>query len=137
MSYAEVYENTFDDFSEMAIQFGYLALFSPIYPLAPLLALGNNIVELRVDATYLCYMVRRPRWEVMEDIGNWFTVFQTIGFLAVITNATMITFVGQQMADTEEEKVGGLAARMENWQLWAVAVGVEHAGQYPPRLQYH
>ena len=30
MSYAEIYENTFDDFSEMAIQFGYLALFSPV-----------------------------------------------------------------------------------------------------------
>eukprot|EP01048_Picozoa_sp_COSAG05_P005705 COSAG05_NODE_347_length_10963_cov_157.340943_4_plen_177_part_00 len=34
MSYADTYEGTFDSFSEMAIQFGYLALFGVIYPLA-------------------------------------------------------------------------------------------------------
>eukprot|EP01043_Picozoa_sp_COSAG02_P105269 COSAG02_NODE_41270_length_396_cov_0.872054_1_plen_88_part_10 len=37
-SYSLEYDSTFDDFNEMAIQFGYLALFSPVYPLAPLMA---------------------------------------------------------------------------------------------------
>ena len=64
----------------------------------------------------------------MEDIGAWFTVYQAIGFLAVIINATMITFVGQQMAETDEERLGGLAERMENWSLWAIAVAIEHSG---------
>ena len=70
----------------------------------------------------------------MEDIGAWFTVYQAIGFLAVITNATMITFVGQQMADTDEERLGGLAERMENWSLWAIAIGVEHSGARAERI---
>jgi hypothetical protein len=34
-SYLVPYENTMDDFNEMAVQFGYLALFSPAYQLAP------------------------------------------------------------------------------------------------------
>ena len=70
----------------------------------------------------------------MEDIGAWFTVYQAIGFLAVIINATMITFVGQQMAETDEERLGGLAERMENWSLWAIAVAIEHSGARAERI---
>eukprot|EP01046_Picozoa_sp_COSAG06_P102288 COSAG06_NODE_48453_length_332_cov_0.652361_1_plen_48_part_10 len=34
---------SFDQFNEMAVQYGYLALFAPAFPLAPLLAFINNI----------------------------------------------------------------------------------------------
>lgn len=32
-------------------------------PLAPLLALANNMVEIRVDGTNLCRTFQRPKWE--------------------------------------------------------------------------
>lgn len=127
MSHQGTFESTFDNFSEMAIQFGYLALFSPIFPLAPLLAMLNNVVEMRVDATYLCYHIRRPDWIVANDIGTWYTVFSLIGFLAVITNATMVTFVGKQMAQSDAERSGGLSTRVENWHLWGYAIALEHS----------
>ncbi|EEB86913.1 hypothetical protein MPER_15968, partial [Moniliophthora perniciosa FA553] len=37
----------FLDFREMVIQFGYVALWSTIWPLAPLMAFINNILEIR------------------------------------------------------------------------------------------
>ena len=130
-SFQPEYENTFEDFSEMAIQFGYLALFSPAYPLAPLLAFLNNVFEIRVDANKLCYSVRRPDWELAEDIGSWSTVLSLLGYIAVVTNATMVTFVGKRLSETgwglsEDEASGGLAARLENYKLWAMAVLFEH-----------
>lgn len=142
-SYMVDYENTFDDFNEMAIQYGYLALFSPAYPLAPLLALLNNIVEIRVDATKLCTSMRRPRWESAEDIGSWMTVLSAIGFAAVMVNSTMVAFVGSKhsilgdrgLPDTTSddaeallaEEMGGFKARTKNSYLWLYAVGIEHA----------
>ena len=98
-----------------AIQFGYLALFSPAYPLAPLLALLNNILEIRVDASKLCRTMRRPKFEVCEDIGSWFAVLNIIGFLAVIVNSTMVAFVGSKHTylGREEDELGGLAVRVE------------------------
>eukprot|EP01043_Picozoa_sp_COSAG02_P010530 COSAG02_NODE_371_length_23642_cov_21.655227_13_plen_433_part_00 len=142
-SYLVDYENTFDDFNEMAIQYGYLALFSPAYPLAPLLALLNNIVEIRVDAKKLCSSMRRPKWESAEDIGSWMTVLSAIGFAAVIVNSTMVAFVGSKhsilgdrgLADTTSddaeallaEEMGGFKARTKNSNLWLYAVGIEHA----------
>lgn len=44
------FDNTFSDYSEMVIQFGYVTLFVSAFPLAPLLAMINNYVEIRVDA---------------------------------------------------------------------------------------
>ena len=57
-------ESTFDDFLTMVIQFGYLALFAPACPLAPALALINNVTEIRTDAYKWCMLYRRPIWEV-------------------------------------------------------------------------
>lgn len=42
----ERYDSTFDDHLEMFIQFGYVTLFSQVFPLAALCALLNNIVEV-------------------------------------------------------------------------------------------
>jgi hypothetical protein len=125
-SFQEEYPNTFDDFNEMAIQFGYLVLFSPAYPLAPLLALANNILEIRVDAWKLCHTMRRPVWVQCEDIGSWSTVINLLGFIAILTNATMIAFVGKKFSASTEQELGGLAARTENWELWGLAVFIEH-----------
>ena len=65
------YEDTFDDFLEMFIQFGYVILFSSAFPLAALCALLNNIVEIRSDAFKLCMHHQRPFAKRVESIGIW------------------------------------------------------------------
>lgn len=35
---------TFDEYSEMVIQFGFITLFAAVFPIAPLLAVFNNVV---------------------------------------------------------------------------------------------
>ena len=83
----------------MAIQYGYISLFSPSFPLAPLLAFINNLTEIRGDAWKLCKGFQRPQGAQAEDIGSWFAVLNLLGFVAVLTNATMIAFVGSQLAE--------------------------------------
>lgn len=50
---------TFYEFNEMSIQFGYLSLFGVAFPPAALLALANNMLELRSDGFKLLYDSRR------------------------------------------------------------------------------
>lgn len=50
--------DVFDDYTMSLIQFGYVALFSAAFPLAPLLAMINNLVQTRVDAHKIC----KTRW---------------------------------------------------------------------------
>lgn len=92
------FESTFDYFNDRSIQFGYVVLFAPAYPLAPMWALVNNVIEIRSQAYQMCHGFRRPVWKAREGIGSWFIVLNVLGFLAVITNASMIAFVGSQQA---------------------------------------
>ena len=51
---------SFDDYSEMVLQYGYVVLFVSAMPLAPLLALFNNALEMHIDAYKLVCLHRRP-----------------------------------------------------------------------------
>lgn len=66
-----VYPRPLDDYLEMFIQFGYVLLFSPAFPLAAFCALINNLLEIRVDAFKLCNAVQRPFGRQVKDIGAW------------------------------------------------------------------
>jgi hypothetical protein len=85
-----------------AVRYGYVALFSPCFPLAPLFAFLNNVTEIRGDAWKLCKGYQRPNAVPQEDIGSWYNVLNIIGFIAVLTNATMIAFVGSQIAQQDQ-----------------------------------
>lgn len=58
------------------IQFGMVTLFVASFPLAPLFALLNNIIEIRLDAKKYVTEVRRPIAAKAKDIGRcplpWF-----------------------------------------------------------------
>ncbi|CAH0478562.1 unnamed protein product [Peronospora belbahrii] len=50
----------FEDYNEMVIQYGFINLFVVAFPLTPVLALANNVLEVHVDAVKLCFVHRRP-----------------------------------------------------------------------------
>ncbi|XP_060072109.1 anoctamin-8-like isoform X2 [Ylistrum balloti] len=89
------YEDTFEDFLEMFIQFGYVTLFSSAFPLAALCALMNNIMEIRSDAFKLCMNHQRPFGQQVENIGTWQDALELMGFIAVIVNCALIGISGQ------------------------------------------
>jgi len=63
--------DTFQDYTEMLIQFGYVSFFYIAFPLAPLLDLINNLISLRADAFKLCHTKQRPIAHKASDIGIW------------------------------------------------------------------
>ncbi|XP_054910685.1 anoctamin-6 [Poeciliopsis prolifica] len=82
----------FYEYLEMVIQFGFVTLFVASFPLAPFLALVNNIIEIRVDAWKMTTQFRRILPEKARDIGAWQPILQSIAILAVVTNAMIIAF---------------------------------------------
>lgn len=52
------------------IQFGFVTLFVASFPLAPLFALLNNIIEVRLDAKKFVTELRRPDTVREKDIGK-------------------------------------------------------------------
>ncbi|XP_025771230.1 anoctamin-1 [Puma concolor] len=74
------------------IQFGFVTLFVASFPLAPLFALLNNIIEIRLDAKKFVTELRRPVAVRAKDIGIWYNILRGVGKLAVIINAFVISF---------------------------------------------
>lgn len=70
------------------IQFGFVTLFVASFPLAPALALVNNLIEIRVDAWKITTQFRRVMPEKAQDIGAWQPILQGITILAVVTNVS-------------------------------------------------
>jgi hypothetical protein len=51
-------------------------MFVSAFPLAPLFAYLNNILEIRVDATKLCYLSQKPEGNPDMGIGVWYPLMQ-------------------------------------------------------------
>ncbi|XP_020794308.1 anoctamin-7 isoform X2 [Boleophthalmus pectinirostris] len=87
-----VCEGLFDEYLEMVLQFGFITVFVAACPLAPLFALINNWVEIRLDAHKFVTEYRRPVAEQAQDIGIWLQIMQLISHIAVVANAFLIAF---------------------------------------------
>lgn len=79
-----------NDLREMCVQFGYLSLFSPVWPLVPVSFLINNWIELRSDFVKICIECRRPTPVRADTIGPWLDSLSFLSWLGSITSAALV-----------------------------------------------
>ncbi|XP_043298033.1 anoctamin-10 isoform X2 [Cervus canadensis] len=98
------YLGTFDDYLELFLQFGYVSLFSCVYPLAAAFAVLNNLTEVNSDALKMCRVFKRPFSEPSASIGVWQLAFETMSVISVVTNCALIGMSPQVNALFPESK---------------------------------
>ncbi|XP_046893486.1 anoctamin-10 isoform X2 [Hypomesus transpacificus] len=111
------YLGTFDDYLELFLLFGYVSLFSCVYPLAAVLVVLNNATEVYSDAFKMCQVFKRPFSDPASNIGVWQLAFEAMSVIAVVTNCTLIGMSSQVKAyfpDSDAQLI-----------LWVVAI--EHS----------
>jgi hypothetical protein len=111
-----------DEYAEMVLQIGYISIFASAFPLGAVLALINNLVEIRTDANKFLKLNRRPHWEGARDIGAWYPLIQFIGLVSVVTNAAIVAFVSTQL----EDEYFSEGSTITEGNRWVVAVLAEH-----------
>lgn len=77
------------------LQFGFVTMFVAAFPLAPLFALLNCAIELRVDAVNFVCQFRRPIADRAQDIGAWYRIMEGIANLSVLVNAFVLAFTSE------------------------------------------
>lgn len=75
-------------FCILVLQYGFVTIFVSAFPLAPLFALLNNILEVRLDAKKFLTFYRRPVSQRVKNIGIWYRILDSIGKLSVFTNVS-------------------------------------------------
>ncbi|EEC18596.1 conserved hypothetical protein, partial [Ixodes scapularis] len=93
-------EGLFQEYLEMVLQFGFITIFVAAFPLAPLFALLNNWVEIRLDAQKFVCETRRSVPERAQNIGIWFSILELLSRIAVISNAFLIAFTSDFLTRT-------------------------------------
>jgi hypothetical protein len=124
----EPYNSTFDDFDELVIQFGYVSMFVVAFPIAPLLALINNVFETKIDSGKLMYLTRRPEPRGAANIGTWYDILNIVSYFAVLTNVGIVAFTSdliREWLNQDRLPNGEFPKYIESGQLW-VFLGAEH-----------
>ncbi|OQS00905.1 transmembrane protein [Achlya hypogyna] len=104
-SQLELYD-AFPDYLKMVIQFGYVVMFSVVWPFCGMAALANNAVHIQNCFHKLCLTRRRPVPRKANSIGQWektlystlfLGVFAVVG-LVCISSGQVEYFVGHCLA---------------------------------------
>lgn len=82
--------NVQDDVAEIVLQFGYLALFSPVWPIIPMGFLINNWIELRSDFAKISLEHQRPAPVRSDGIGPWIYSLEALTWLGSICTASIV-----------------------------------------------
>lgn len=64
-------------------------MFVVAFPIAPLFALINNIVEIRLDAKKYTELFKRPIPINCMSIGIWYSILDYMASIAIITNVSL------------------------------------------------
>lgn len=124
-----VYDSTYEDYLEMYIQFGYVVLFASISPFAAVVALINNIVEIRIDAYKLCCVYKRPFAKRAKNTGAWQMAFETLLIMSIITNCGLLYLQPeiQEISSTKSREEILLAFILVEHALLAIAWALNKA----------
>ncbi|KAL7557018.1 hypothetical protein ACA910_011084 [Epithemia clementina (nom. ined.)] len=86
----------FDDMMEICIQLGYVTLFASAYPLASLVSILANWVEVRSDAFKLAFC-QRPMANRSSGLGVWKGLFASVIWTSALTNCLIAGFTSDQL----------------------------------------
>lgn len=85
-------DGTTEDYLELAIQFGYITLFSIAFPLSTTMLFIGLWLEMLVDKLKILKLVRRPIPLASKDIGSWYSIFSNICALSIVSNTALFCF---------------------------------------------
>ena len=109
---ANVWKGDLHDQINLCIQFGYITFFGAVWPLAPLLAWINQIVEIRIHAWRLVgfpnaggnflLLTRKPAVQAASDIGIWKRVILAMSILAALVNCGLLLVFHEETVSMED-----------------------------------
>ncbi|SPQ23652.1 2a900178-a87d-41f3-9abc-d1ff5ebead5a [Thermothielavioides terrestris] len=113
------------DYREMVIQFGYLSLFSVVWPLTACSFLVNNWVEARSDAMKIAAHCQRPIPWRADSIGPWLGALGFLSWLGSLTSAALV-FLFRNSSGSQTGGPDGSPWDIRAWALLLAILFAEH-----------
>ncbi|XP_063683755.1 anoctamin-7-like isoform X16 [Bolinopsis microptera] len=116
---------TLSEYTEKCIMYGIIMLFGTVFPLAPLVALICNMVDVRVDGYRILWKNRRYIAQRAEDIGIWQYILEFLNMVGVVVNSLILAFTlkGSSSILFKPDVEG---SNINSYEPWMVAFAFEH-----------
>ena len=106
-----------EGFNELIIEYGWIVLFPPAFPIAALFALLSNSIQWRTEKDAIEKFLKRGNPKSTMDIGKWLDYFELISTLGIVNSALLVIFTSEKLTYFS----GDLA---ETWPKLVIAVFV-------------
>lgn len=110
--------DSFTEYLFAVTQFAYVACFSVVLPITPLIVLINHLLNMRLDAFKICRGRRRPLSQKTGGIGVWSHVLHIVTVIGILTNCSLMALTSSVFS--------GLVNKMGMLGVFALAIGWEH-----------
>ena len=114
-----------DEQLDLVIQFGFVTLFAASFPLAALIALGVDLLSVRVTALVWLKYKAKPDYKGAAGLGIHYQLMQLISVLAIVNNFLLIGFSYAPVHDLYERINPG--EKYQSYYFTALTIfGLEH-----------
>jgi len=110
------------DLREIVLQFGFLTLFSIIWPVTSVSFVVNDWIELRTDAVKICLESQRPTPLRSDGIGSWHENLEFLAWVGSITTAAIA-----YMFSNDGLRPDGTPKNLDGFTLMITIFLAEHA----------
>ena len=82
--------DTYYDYHLLSIQYGFVTMFSILWPPLSLVCMIHNGLKMRSDGYRLYFHSRRPMPKRANGIGQWYTCLKFQAYVAVVVNVALV-----------------------------------------------
>ena len=112
-----------NEISEVFILFGLATLYACACPIATIVVILHNIIDMRMDLFINYSCIRRRLAETATNIGPWMNITEFMATVAVISNCLLLYFSSPRLRSFIAENIG--PNYEDTYMLWII-LGVEH-----------
>ncbi|KAH3679366.1 hypothetical protein WICMUC_001047 [Wickerhamomyces mucosus] len=117
------------EYRELSIQFGYIIIFSSIWPLAPLISFVALWIELRGDLQKLLFESSKPIPQKVETSEPWVANFKFLIWLSSLVSP-LITYMFSNQSDwfaSESYSYLSYGVNVKSWKLFGFILVFENS----------
>ena len=116
-------------YQEPMVQLGYIALFSPSFPIAGLLSFLTNLFVLNNHLNRFSSYNRMSQAEGDIDIGSWQNIMEFLSVICIPINISLLLFTSNNEGETSPFQSYFIEVDPEFWSRYNIlffAVLIEH-----------
>ena len=86
-----------EGYNELIIEFGWIVLFPPAFPVCALIAILSNSLQYKTEKDAILKFAKRCEPRSALDIGKWLNYFELISTFGIINGACLIIFTSKEL----------------------------------------